>query len=348
MATLRGLLRRARTYAGSVVPDDVRQAGKRLGERVRESAPAPIAAAIDRIAAAIVEPTGDPAPNEPDRAGGDAPGAADAPVVADARVVPDAPVVADAPIVADAVAPEIVAPEVVAPPTITATPTPAPIVDAAPADAPPTTEHARESAETVLQRVKQRAEVGLKAEDTLVVIYATQAEKDAVAEIVAMFETIDTTIRIMDLDREPPQTKRQLAGLTDVMVPPYVYINGRHWGGQYEVAALAATGDLPAVVANRIDEIGPEARRIGKLHATYSDALTVDNIIERWRLGHILCVDDLDAWFEVDKDGVERFFAEGGPQGIARMAEFAREIATRSDTGEIDAQWRLDTVVHLH
>lgn len=346
MSTLRGLLRRARAYANSVVPDDVRQAGKRLGERVRESAPAPIAAAIDRIASAIDEPADGAAPSEAPAEGS----SGRVETTAAHEATPPRPT-------SDAAPTSVVTPtrtrtsEPVAPLADDPAPVAPPPVDTAPIATPPddaSIEAPRETAASVLQRVKSRAEVGLKPEDTLVVIYATQAEAAAVDEIVAMFDGIDTTIRVMDLDREPPQTKRQLAGLTDVMVPPYVYINGRHWGGQYEIAALAATGDLAAVTANRIDEIGPEARRIGKLQATYSDALTVDNILERWRLGHILCVDDLDAWFEVDKDGVERFFADGGPQDLARMRELAADIARRAESGEVDAQWRLDTVVHLH
>jgi hypothetical protein len=344
MSTLRGLLRRARAYANSVVPDDVRQAGKRLGERVRESAPAPIAAAIDRLASAI-----DDAPGVSDATPGEAAPRDDAAPRGEAarrgEAVPgddDAGPRDDA--ARDATPMSTRADHDGAPSAAVAASGASPPTPAQPTAAEPV----RESTAAVLQRVKERAEVGLKPEDTLVVIYATQAEAAAVDEIVAMFDGVDTTIRVMDLDREPPQTKRQLAGLTDVMVPPYVYINGRHWGGQYEIAALAATGDLAAVTANRLDEIGPEARRIGKLQAAYSEALTVENILERWRLGHILCVDDLDAWFEVDKDGVERFFAEGGPQPLARMQELAADIARRAEAGDVDAQWRLDTVVHLH
>jgi hypothetical protein len=270
MATWKRLLQRARSYAEQAVPDDVRAAGRRVVERVR-----------DVVAPATPEPVASaPEPEPPPRA-------------------------------------------------------------AAP-------EPTRVDPEEVLRRVKAKAEHGLKPEDTVVVVYTTADEADSTREIVRCFEGIDTTVRVMDLDREPPQTKRQLAKLTDVMVPPYVYINGRYWGAQYEIVALLATGDLPAVVAHRLDEIGPEARRIGKIHDSYSDAITTDNILMRLRLGHILCVDDLDAWYEQDKDGTEHFFYQGGECPVAQMPEVAADIQKRVDAGEIEAQWRLDTLVHVH
>jgi hypothetical protein len=303
MATFKRLLNRARAYAEQAVPEDVLAAGRRLRDRVRESAPAPIAAAIERITAAVAEPTRESSDPEavvsPSASAGTGPAAS-------------------------------ASPEVAPPPA-------GPSAEAA---------HAADR-DDVLRRVKQRAEHGLKPEDTLVVVYATALESEAVEEIVRCFEGIDTTVRVMDLDREP-QTKRQLAKLTDVMVPPYVFINGRYWGAQYEIVALAATGDLPAVVAHRLDEIGPEARRIGKVHDSYSDAITVENILARWDLGHILCVDDLDAWFERDKAGVERFFYMGGEQPVATMPDVAADVVRRVDAGEIEAVWRLDTVVHVH
>lgn len=301
MATWKRLLNRARSYAEQAVPDDVRAAGRRLRDRVRESAPAPIAAAIDRIAA-VVE------------------GAEEVPVETAAAAATES--------------------------VVDAAPTP----PAAPERVPASAERdalAREDPEAVLRRVKAKAEHGLKAEDTLVVIYATASEIESTDEIVRCFDGIDTTVRVMDLDREP-QTKRQLAKLTDVMVPPYVFINGRYWGAQYEIVALAATGDLPAVVAHRLDEIGPEARRIGKVHESYSDAMTADNIVARWRMGHILCVDDLDAWVEQDKAGTERFFYLGGERPADQVGDVATDIARRIDAGEIEAQWRLDTVVRVH
>jgi hypothetical protein len=239
--------------------------------------------------------------------------------------------------VAEQVVDRIAKPEPSAPtPTPTSTPAPEPPEGLS-----------RVDPDEVLRRVKAKAEHGLKPEDTVVVVYATMREKDETDAIVRCFDDIETTVRVMDLDKEPLQTRRQLATLTGVMVPPYVYINGRYWGAQYEIVALLATGDLPAVVAHRLDEIGPEARRIGKLHDTYSDDMTVENILARLRLGHILCVDDLDAWFE-DEKGVERFFYQGGERPVAEMPAIAADIARRIEAGESEAQWRLDTLVRVN
>jgi glutaredoxin len=285
MAGWKRWIDRARNLAEQAVPDEVRDAGRRLRDRVIETAPAPIAAALERITAR-------------GEADADPPG--------------------------------------VEPPTASAEPVveaivPVPVEDPA----------------VVLARVKAKAERGLKPEDSLVVVYATGREREDADRIVALFDGIDTTVRVMDLDREP-QTKRQMASLTDVMVPPYVFINGRYWGGPYEMEALLATGDLPKVVVNLLDEIGPEARRIGKLRESFSDELTVANIVSRWRLGHILCVDDLDAWFELDRDGRERFFYQGGERPPAQMEAIAGEIVAAVDAGDIEAQWLLDPVIHVH
>ncbi|MBK8240000.1 MAG: hypothetical protein IPK74_31130 [Deltaproteobacteria bacterium] len=283
-STLGNLLGRARALVDEALPDEVRDAGRRLRDKVLEVAPAPIAAALERLGARDeAAPTADP-----------------------------------------------------------------PVQEAAPTEPSPAQEQAaKRGREEVLARVRTKAEHGLKLEDALVVIYATTREADAVDEIVALFDGIDVTVRVMDLDREPPQTKRQLAGLTDVMVPPYVYINGRHWGGQYELTALAATGELEAVVCNRLDELGEEARRIGKLHDSYADDITVDNILLRWRAGHILCVDDLDAWFEHDKHGGEHFFYQGGEHPVAEMPAVAAAIVGGVDAGTVEAKWLLDPLVHV-
>jgi glutaredoxin len=211
----------------------------------------------------------------------------------------------------------------------------------------PTPTFGRERAEDVLRRVHQKAEHGLKPEDRLVVVYATDAEAEAVAEIRRTFDGIETTFRTIDLDQERPQTRTQIAQLTGVMVPPWVYINGRFWGAQFEMVSLRGSGDLEHVVANRLDQLSADARRIGRIHDTYSDDLTVDNILARWKLGHILCVDDLDAWFEVDKDGTERFFYQGGPRPVEDMPTVAREIVLACEAEEIEAQWLLEPSVHL-
>ena len=93
-------------------------------------------------------------------------------------------------------------------------------------------------------------------------------------------------MRVMDLDKEPLQTKTQLAKLTGKMVPPYVYINGKYWGALGEMETLGASGDLANVVANRLDDLGDEARRIGNIQEAYDDDITVENGISLW------CVSD--------------------------------------------------------
>lgn len=198
-----------------------------------------------------------------------------------------------------------------------------------------------------LKRVKTKADKGLKPEDRLVVVYMTEEQREDVDAIVQILEGVDTVVRVMDLDGERPQTRRQLAELTGVMVPPWVYINGKYWGTRYDMESLAAEGDLEAVIANRLDEIGEEARRIGGLHESYSDELTVDNIVARWKLGHILCVDDLDAWFEIDKSGKGTLYYMGGPRPAEDMRSVAEEIANAVEADEYEAHWQLEPTVHV-
>jgi hypothetical protein len=205
----------------------------------------------------------------------------------------------------------------------------------------------RDEPEDVLRRVHAKAERGLKPEDRVVVVYYTKAELEAVAEIRKALEGIETTIREMDLAKEPPQTMRQLANNTGVMVPPWVYINGRYWGAQFELTSLRACGDLELVVANRLDEIGDEAKRIGKVRESWSDEISVENILARWEAGHILCVDDLDAWYEVGKDGKPRFFYEGGERPVDEMREVAEQIVAAVEAESIEAHWQLEPSVHV-
>jgi len=130
-------------------------------------------------------------------------------------------------------------------------------------------------------------------------------------------------------------------------VPPYVFINGKHWGARYELEALAASGDLALVVANRLDEISDEARRVGNVRESFSDELSVDNILTRWKLGHILCVDDLDSWYEVDKKGGARFYYEGGLRSVDDMKQVAEEIVQGVADEKFEAVWMLDPSVQL-
>lgn len=210
-----------------------------------------------------------------------------------------------------------------------------------------TEDYAEKRAQEALARLRSKATHGLKPEDRLVVIYATEAESDAVREIRETLAGIDTTIREMDLNKEPPQTARQIAQLTNVMVPPYVYINGRYWGAQYEMLSLRASGDLEHVVANRLDLLSEPAKRMGNIHDAFSDALTVPNILERWKLGHILCVDDLDSWYEVDRDGTPHFYYQGGPRSPSEMQAVAEEIVAGVEAQTFEARWMLEPSVHI-
>ncbi|MBV1859305.1 MAG: hypothetical protein KUG77_12895 [Nannocystaceae bacterium] len=198
-----------------------------------------------------------------------------------------------------------------------------------------------------LRRVKSKAEQGLKPEDSQVVVYATMQEREEVEQIEAVFTRMDAAARVMDLDKEPLQTKTQLAKLTGKMVPPYVYINGRYWGALGEMELLSASGDLELVVANRIDELKEESRRIGKIREVYDDEITAANILERWKLGHILCVDDLDAWYEADRDGGGRFYYQGGPRPAEDMQEVAAEIVAAVEDDEYEATWQLEPSIQI-
>lgn len=208
-------------------------------------------------------------------------------------------------------------------------------------------ESQREAVDDVLARVKRKAEHGLKPEDRLFVIYYSQETADDARAIRKLADGVDTVVREIDLGQERPQVATQLAKLTGVMVPPYVYINGKYWGGRYDIESLAATPDLQLVVANRLDEISTEARRIGNVHEAYSDEISVDNLLQRWKLGHILCVDDLDAWYEVDKDGTPRFFYQGAPHPADEMPEVAAQIVAAVEADEYEASWQLEPSVHL-
>ena len=140
---------------------------------------------------------------------------------------------------------------------------------------------------------------------------------------------------------------RQIAGDTKVYVPPYVFIDGRFWGAEFDILSLEDSGDLHKVVEGRLDEISDEAKRIGHVHESFSDALTPENIVDRLRRGHILCIDDLDCWYEHDKNG-ERFFYQGGVHPIERLEAVAREIAEAAEAEQIEAQWRFEPEFSLN
>ncbi len=298
---LKDLLDRARRIAEEHLPEDVLDAGRKLGRTVAAHAPAPLAEVIHYV-------TGEPEPAESgERPPSERESAAGSSAAAPAEPVPPERAASPAASVADV---------------------------------------RREDPKSVLDRVKAKAERGLKPEDRLVVVYATPEQQEDVQAILAILATIEAEVRENDLRREP-QTARQLAQLTGVMVPPYVFINGRHWGNRYDIESLAAWGDLELVAANRLDEISEEARRMGRVRETFSDEISVQNILTRWKLGHILCVDDLDSWYEVDRDRSERFFYQGGPHPVDQMPAVAEEIVRAVQAEELEAVWQLEPSVQL-
>ena len=183
-------------------------------------------------------------------------------------------------------------------------------------------------------------------DDARVIVYATLEEREAVDRIRGVFAKHDVRVREIDLAAQPKMA-RQIAGDTGVFVPPYVFIGGRFWGAEFDIISLDADGDLMKVVEGRLDEISESARRIGHVHESFSDALTAENIIERLKLGHILCVDDLDCWYEHDKDG-ERLFYQGAPRAAEDLPAVAEEIAQAAEQDQVSAQWRFEVEVHLH
>lgn len=311
---IKGLLSKARRLAEERLPPEVVQAGKRLRDEVVRRVPPEVAEVIERYARDEPEVRSQ-APEAPRSE------AAKREVEPEAKAEP-------------ASKPE---------PEAKAEPEPASKRESEPEAAP----LRREDPNEVLQRVKAKADKGLKPEDRLVVVYATTDEADEVAQILEALRGVDAIVRQMDLNKEPPQTRTQLAKLTGVMVPPWVYINGKYWGGPYEMIALQASGDLELVVANRLDEIGAEARRIGGVHESYSEDITVENLLARWKLGHVLTVDDLDTWYEVDRDGTERFYHQGGPVSAEDMGRIAQEIVQGVDAEELEVEWHLEASVSL-
>ena len=89
------------------------------------------------------------------------------------------------------------------------------------------------------------------------------------------------------------------------------------------------------------------ARRIGKIRDSWSDEISVENILARWEAGHILCVDDLDAWYEVSKDGTQHFFYEGGERPVEEMRAIAEQIVAAVEAEEIEAHWQYEPSVHV-
>jgi glutaredoxin len=367
---LKDLLDRARKLAEQHLPEDVLDAGRKLGRTVAAHAPAPLAEVIDYV---IGEPEKESAAAKGDAAGSEAPEREGEPEAAELEAAELEAANAETVELegAKARAAKIAATNAKARARtveLEGAMLSAEVREAASADtvelertkvraaepkaarndppAPSLADVRREDPAAVLERVRAKAERGLKPEDRLVVVYATPDEEEEVRAILAILSTIEAEVRQNDLRREP-QTARQLAELTGVMVPPYVFINGRHWGNRYDLESLAAWGDLPLVAANRLDEISTEARRLGRVHESFSDEISVQNILTRWKLGHILCVDDLDSWYEVGREHGERFFYQGGPHPVVEMPAVAAEIVRAVEAGELEAVWQLEPSVHL-
>lgn len=140
-----------------------------------------------------------------------------------------------------------------------------------------------------------------------------------------------------------PREALQIASMTGVMVAPYVFIHGKFWGGEGEMESLRALGELAAIIDNRLDDLSAEARRIGRVRQQFDDAITVANVVDRLRRGHILRVDDLDCWFEPARAGQPaRFFYEGAPRDEADIPAVAAEIVRRVEADAATTTWVVD------
>lgn len=167
--------------------------------------------------------------------------------------------------------------------------------------------------------------------------------EDAATDRVAALLTAEGIVfRRQNLHLQPREAM-QIASMTGVMVAPYVFIHGKFWGGEGEMESLRALGELAAIVDNRLDALSPEARRIGRVKLSFDDALTVANIVDRLRRGHILRVDDLDCWYEAPRGGQPaRFFHDGAPRPEADIPEVAAEIVRRVEAEGAAAIWVVD------
>jgi len=167
-------------------------------------------------------------------------------------------------------------------------------------------------------------------------------EDDASNRVAEMFTSAGVTFRRQNLHQQPREAQ-QIASMTGVMVPPYVYIHGRFWGGEGEMESLIAMRELQAVIDNQLDRLSAEARRIGKLRESFDDILTADNILFRLGRGHILCIDGLDCWFEPGP--TPRFFYDGGPLAVDDMPRVAAEIAQRAESSDTTTRWLFEPSV---
>lgn len=167
-------------------------------------------------------------------------------------------------------------------------------------------------------------------------------DDEATDRIAALFTAEGITFRRQNLHLQPREAM-QIASMTGVMVAPYVFIHGRFWGSEGEMESLRALGELSVVIDNRLDALSPEARRIGKLKESFDDAMTVANIDDRLRRGHILRIDDLDCWYEAARAGQPaRFFYDGAPRDVADISDVAAEIVRRVEADGVTTLWVVD------
>lgn len=167
-------------------------------------------------------------------------------------------------------------------------------------------------------------------------------EDPATNRVAALFAGEGIVFRRQNLHMQPREAM-QIASMTGVMVPPYVFIHGRFWGGEGEMESLRALGELAPIIDNRLDALSAEARRIGKLKQSFDDALTVANIADRLHRGHILRVDDLDCWYEAARAGQPaRFFYDGAPRPVDDIPGVAAEIVRRVEADGAATLWVVD------
>lgn len=190
-------------------------------------------------------------------------------------------------------------------------------------------------------------EVEEQGHDPKVIVFG-YPEESATQRVWALFAAEGIDIRRMNLHQQP-DAARQIAGVTGVMVPPYVYIHGRFWGSEGEIVSLQALGDLRAVIEGRLGDVSPEGRRIGKIREDFDEAMSAENIAARLRLGHIVAMEDLDCWCEGDPSSADaKVFYEGHVRPIGDLEAIAREIAGRVERGEVEARWLFEPAVSTH
>jgi len=191
---------------------------------------------------------------------------------------------------------------------------------------------------------KVRREIDEDKQEPKVVVFGLP-EDPSTQRVWELLDGQGVANRRMNL-HEQPAAARQIAGLTGVMVPPYIYISGRYWGSEGELVSLIEIGDLAAIIAGDLQAISAESRRIGQIVEEFDDAMTAANIVARLRVGHIVAMEDLDCWCEPNPDtGEQRVIYEGTPRSLDQLETVAEDIARLVDEGELTARWLLEPEV---